>query len=85
MGGAVSASVDVSTYSIINSFEIEDREDLIGQVEVAIGAGMMAAPILGGLAYSFGHFAYPFWVCSSVLILMYPICQYVLKEASREA
>ena len=32
-----------------------------------------------------GHFSYPFWVFALMLLIIYPICSYILTGASREA
>ena len=85
IGGAASSCADVATYSIINSFEAEEREKYIGWVEAAMGAGMLTSPIIGGGILALGDFAYPFWSYALILLIMYPICTFILKGASREA
>ena len=52
---------------------------------MSIGAGIVSAPITGGIMMSMGHFAYPFWAYAFILLIMYPITSYIMKGASREA
>ena len=85
MGGIAAACLETSTYSIVSSFEVDEREKYIGYVEASQGAGMLISPALGGLLYAWGGFRAPFWIFGGMMLLLYPYSSYVLSQASKEA
>jgi hypothetical protein len=84
IGGVLTGCLHTSSRSILCSISA-DGTDHTCTLNSASGAGMVMGPLISGIIIHLGYFQRLFIGQGGILILMYPVCQTLLKQASREA
>ncbi|CAL1297559.1 unnamed protein product [Larinioides sclopetarius] len=63
----------------------DDIGTIFGFTETCIGIGMSIGPAIGGALYSVGGFGLPFFTLGGVVVLIVPLCWYILRNVKDPA
>ena len=74
IGTGINSSSSVAL--VIANSKKGDREKNIGMVELCYGLGMLAGPIWGSFAFTFGGYMMPFASVGCIYIAIYPLIVY---------
>ena len=76
-GGMGAGLNSTASLAVLNSHYPEQREDIMGYFEAAVGLGFLLGPLIGAGLYSLGGFTVPFYGLSLLYILLMPLLVYV--------
>ena len=83
--GVGNACIITSSYALVASHYPEEKENVIGTLQVFTGMGMMAGPLLGSVLYAIGGFQLPFYVPGGALLLLTIVTFFTLPEKENYA
>ena len=70
--------------AIVSTQYKDQREQIIGLVQAAVGTGLMIGPIMGSVLYTYGGYLAPFLVVDLIYMLIYPLLAYSLTKINEE-
>ena len=76
-GGMGAGLNSTASLAVLTSHYPEQREDIMGYFEAAVGLGFLLGPLIGAGLYALGGFTVPFYGLSLLYILLMPLLIYV--------
>ena len=84
MGGFGAGVNTTVCFSIITSYFPDEKQKLIGILEMGIGGGILLGPMLGASLYELGGYVCPFWTLGSVYLLMFPLIGRMIRQLGND-
>ena len=87
MGGFGAGTNTTVCFSLIATFFPQEKQEMIGFMEVGIGIGILVGPLMGTLFYGLGGYVCPFWTLGFAFMFMFPVISKLKQfiEAEEEA
>ena len=76
-GGMGAGLNSTASLAVLTSHYPEQREDIMGYFEAAVGLGFMMGLLIGAGLYALGGYTLPFFGLGCLFVLMMPIIIYV--------
>ena len=76
-GGMGAGLNSTASLAVLTSHYPEQREDIMGYFEAAVGLGFLLGPLIGAGLYALGGYTLPFYGLSFLYVLLMPMLIYV--------
>ena len=76
-GGMGAGAISTTIIAVLTSLYPEQREDIMGYFEAAVGLGFLMGPLIGAGLYALGGYTLPFFGLGCLYVLLMPIIIYV--------